>query len=106
VIGDAARRTWRNMSMVPNLIRILRRGLRGLSYLGMLEPAYYVNMCEGTNVDGTRMVSWHLHLIAWGEGRQKLKKRIDRLNQRRILLPIADGARFGRKRMISARGNV
>jgi hypothetical protein len=61
---------------VRNLIQTLRRGLRGLSYLGMLEPAYYVNVCPGTHVHGQRMVSWHSHLIAWGEGRKKLKKRI------------------------------
>jgi hypothetical protein len=37
------------------------------------------------------MVSWHLHLIAWGEGRKKLGKRIDRLKDKRVLLPIAHG---------------
>jgi hypothetical protein len=76
---------------VFQFIRILRRGLRGLSYLGLLEPAYYVNVCPGTYVHGKRMVSWHLHLIAWGEASKKLGKRIERLNARRILLPIADG---------------
>ena len=34
---------------IPGFIRRLRRGLRGLSYLGMIEPAYYVNVCEGTH---------------------------------------------------------
>jgi hypothetical protein len=82
-------------------IRILRRGLRGLSYLGMLEPAYYVNVCEGTHVDGKRLVSWHLHLIAWGEARKKLRKRIDRLNNQRILLPIADGLPAAHQKRIS-----
>jgi hypothetical protein len=67
----------------------------------MLEPAYYVNMCEGTHVHGKRMVSWHLHLIAWGEGRKKLKKRIDRLNKRRILLPIANGLAAAHQKRIS-----
>jgi hypothetical protein len=86
---------------VDEFIRILRRGLRGLSYLGMLEPAYYVNMCKGTHVDGKRMVSWHLHLIAWGEARKKLRKRIDRLNNQRILLPIADGLPAAHQKRIS-----
>jgi hypothetical protein len=86
---------------VPNLIQTLRRGLRGLSYLGMLEPAYYVNVCPGTHVHGKRMVSWHLHLIAWGEARKKLRKRIDRLNKRRILLPIADGLAAAHQKRIS-----
>ena len=86
---------------VFQFIRILRRGLRGLSYLGILEPAYYVNMCKGTHVQGKRMVSRHLHLIAWGEGRKKLRKRIDRLNNQRILLPIADGLPAAHQKRIS-----
>jgi hypothetical protein len=85
---------------ISRFIRILRRGLRGLSYLGMLEPAYYVNVCEGTHVHGKRMVSWHLHLIAWGESRKKLEKRIERLN-REILLPIADGLAAAHRKRIS-----
>jgi hypothetical protein len=86
---------------VHEFIRILRRGLRGLSYLGMLEPAYYVNVCNGTHVQGKRMVSWHLHLIAWGEARKKLGKRIDRLNNQRILLPIADDLSAAHQKRIS-----
>jgi hypothetical protein len=86
---------------VHEFIRILRRGLRGLSYLGMLEPAYYVNVCNGTHVQGKRMVSWHLHLIAWGEARKKLRKRIDRLNNQRILLPIADDLSAAHQKRIS-----
>jgi hypothetical protein len=76
---------------ISRFIRMLRRGLRGLSYLGMLEPAYYVNLCQGTHFYGKRTVSWHLHLIAWGEVQRKLAKRIARLNKEGILLPIADG---------------
>jgi hypothetical protein len=86
---------------VPRFISILRRGLRGLSYLGMLEPAYYVNVSEGTHVHGKRMVSWHLHLIAWGESHKKLRKRIDRLNDQQILLPIADGLPAAHQKRIS-----
>jgi hypothetical protein len=47
------------------------------------------------------MVSWHLHLIAWGEARKKLGQRIDRLNKRRILLPIADGLAAAHQKRIS-----
>jgi hypothetical protein len=90
---------------VSGFIRILRRGLRGLSYLGMLEPAYYVNLCKGTHAYGKRMVSWHLHLIAWGEAQRKLAKRITRLNDEGILLPIADGLPAADQRRI-LNGNV
>ena len=86
---------------IVRFIRILRRGLRGLSYLGMIEPAYYVNLCDGTHVHGKRRVSWHLHLIAWGEPRKKLKKRIDRLNEQAILLPLADGLAAAHQKRIS-----
>jgi hypothetical protein len=86
---------------IPRCIRILRRGLRGLSYVGMLEPAYYVNVCEGSHVHGNRMVSWHLHMIAWGESGKKLEKRIERLNKQAILLPIADGLVAAHQKRIS-----
>ena len=86
---------------ISRFIRILRRGLRGLSYLGMLEPGYYVNVCEGTHVHGNRTVSWHLHLIAWGEPREKVKNHIDRLNEHKILLPIADGLPAAHQKRIS-----
>jgi hypothetical protein len=86
---------------VSGFIRILRRELRGLSYLGMLEPAYYVNLCKGTYLYGKRMVSWHLHLIAWGEPRKKLAERTERLNDNAILLPIADGLAAAHQKRIS-----
>jgi hypothetical protein len=86
---------------VPRFIRLLRRGLRGLSYLGMVEPAYYVNVCEGTHVDGKRMVSWHVHLLAWGEGTSAIKTRIESLNKKGILLPVADGLAAAHQKRIS-----
>jgi hypothetical protein len=76
---------------IGQFIRILRRGLRGLSYIGMLEPAYYVNVCKGAHVHGKRLVSWHLHLLAWGESKSAIRTRIEGLNKESILLPIADG---------------
>jgi hypothetical protein len=58
-------------------------------------------MClKGTHVHGKRRVSWHLHLIAWGESSKKLKNRIERLN-REILLPIADGLAAAHQKRIS-----
>jgi hypothetical protein len=85
----------------PGFIRILRRGLRGLSYFGMIEPAYYVNMCQGTHVHAKRMVSWHLHLIAWGESKSAIRTRIEALNKDGILLPIADGLAPAHEKRIS-----
>jgi hypothetical protein len=86
---------------IAQFIRILRRGLRGLSYLGMIEPGYFVNVCEGTHVHGKRMVSWHLHLIAWGESKFAIRTRIEGLNEEGILLPIADGLAAAHQKRIS-----
>jgi hypothetical protein len=86
---------------ISRFVRILRRGLRGLSYWGMIEPAYYVNVCEGARMYGKRMISWHLHLLAWGASRAEMKTRIDTLNQQRILLPIADGLDAAHQKCIS-----
>jgi hypothetical protein len=85
---------------IAQFIRILRRGLRGLSYLGMIEPAYYTNVCEGTHVHGKRMVSWHLHLLAWGESKSAIKTRIEGLNEG-SLLPIADGLAAAHQKRVS-----
>jgi hypothetical protein len=85
---------------VAGFISLLVQGLQGLSYLGMLEPAYYVNVCDGLRIYGKRMVSWHVHLLAWGETREEMKKRIERLN-REFLLPIADGLAAGHQKCIS-----
>jgi hypothetical protein len=86
---------------ISRFIRILRRGLRGVSYLGMIEPAYYVNVCQGTHVHGKRLVSWHLHLIAWGISSREMKKRISGLNKSGVLLPIADGLAAAHQKCIS-----
>jgi hypothetical protein len=85
---------------ITRFVRILRRGLRGLSYFGMIEPAYYVNVCKEARIYGKRMVCWHLHLLAWGASRKEIRKRIERLN-RGILLPIADGLDAAHQKCIS-----
>jgi hypothetical protein len=86
---------------IRGFIQRLRRGLRRLSYFGMIEPAYYVNMCQGTHVYGKRMVSWHVHLLAWGESKSAIRTRIESLNKDGILLPIADGLAAAHQKQIS-----
>jgi hypothetical protein len=61
--------------------RKLQAGLRGLNYVGMVEPGLYVNVCPGTRWSSKKAVSWHLHAICWGENRRKIKKRFCRLNR-------------------------
>jgi len=85
---------------VAGFISLLVAGLQGLSYLGMLEPAYYVNVSDGVRIYGKRLVSWHVHLLAWGTSREKIKKRIKRLN-RKVLVPVADGLAAAHQKCIS-----
>jgi hypothetical protein len=85
---------------ITGFISLLVEGLHGLSYLGMLEPAYYVNVCEGVRIYGRRLVSWHIHLLAWGETREGMKERIERLN-RKILMPVAEGLAPAHQKCIS-----
>jgi len=67
----------------------------------MIEPAYYVNVCEGVGIHGRRMVSWHVHLLAWGETKSAIRTRIENLNNQGILLPIADGLAADHQKRIS-----
>jgi hypothetical protein len=60
--------------------RRLQAGMTGLSYLGMMEPALYVNVAPGTRWSNKKAVSWHLHLICWGGSRDQMKRRIGKLN--------------------------
>jgi hypothetical protein len=71
--------------------RRLRRGLAGLSYIGMVEPALYVNVAPGTRWSGKKAVSWHLHAISWGENREQMKVRFRRLNDDGMCRSIMDG---------------
>ena len=72
-------------------IKLLRRGLRGLNYLGMIEPAYFVDIQPGTYVSEKRTVCWHVHVIAWGTPRRKIKKRIEGLLAGNAYHPMANG---------------
>jgi hypothetical protein len=49
----------------------LRSGLRGLSHIGLIEPAYYVNLQKGIFFE-RRCMSWHLHALVWGTSQRKL----------------------------------
>ena len=71
--------------------RRLKYGLRGYSYLGMIEPAYYVNLQHGVRYAGKRCMFWHLHALVWGISRKELKKRLRKLVKAGRYLAIADG---------------
>jgi hypothetical protein len=59
-----------------NLIRIKRKlgaGLRGLSYIGMIEPGYYNVVYDELGNKGKNLVSWHGHFLVWGVPRSSLQ---------------------------------
>ena len=73
----------------------LRNGLRGMSYVAVIEPALYVNLQVGVRFQGKRCLSWHLHAVVWGLSKKEIKARIETLNASgrfRALAPGLDGA--------------
>jgi len=89
-----------NFVDIPRFKRQLRRGLAGLSYIGMVEPALYVNVAPGTRWSNKRAVSWHLHAICWGENRSEMKERFSRLNEDGIYRSIMDDGVGAHQRQI------
>jgi hypothetical protein len=73
--------------------RKLQAGLRGLHYVGMVEPGLYVNVAPGTRWSNKKAVSWHLHAVCWGQTRNETKKRFCRLNRDGWYLSILDSQR-------------
>jgi hypothetical protein len=92
--GCAARR----YSYVPfkplEAINYYRRGMRGLNYIAMLEPAIYASSsrkCPPVLKDLFRfepLVSWHTHGIAWGDDRKKLRARFNNIEARQLYVPL------------------
>jgi hypothetical protein len=78
---------------IRNFKRKLQAGLRGLSYVGMVEPGLYVNVAPGTRWSNKKAVSWHLHAVCWGENRREIKKRYCRLNRDGWYLSILNSQR-------------
>jgi hypothetical protein len=73
--------------------RKLQSGLRGLNYVGMVEPGLYVNVAPGTRWSNKKAASWHLHAICWGENRRQMKARFRRLNREGRYLSIMESQR-------------
>jgi hypothetical protein len=51
--------------------------------------------------DACAWVSWHVHLLAWGESKSAIRTRIEDLNKKGISLPIADGLAAAHQKQIS-----
>ena len=58
-----------------------RQELRGLDFVGMVEPAFYTNV--GDIMAGVRrVVSWHVHVIGWGVAAPRLTEIMSGINDR------------------------
>jgi hypothetical protein len=75
---------------IESIKKRLRSGLRGLSYFGVVEPAYYVNLQHGRFPERQCMF-WHLHALVWGISRKDLSGRLRELKASGRYIAIAEG---------------
>jgi hypothetical protein len=68
----------------------LRSGLSGQHYLGVVEPAYYVNLQHGRFAE-PRCMFWHLHALVWEISREALSALVRELEMSGRYIAIADG---------------
>ena len=57
---------------VKRIKRKLGAGLRGLSYIGMIEPGYYNVIYDEIGKQRKNVVSWHGHFLVWGVSEKQL----------------------------------
>ncbi len=91
---------------IAGMIRKLRYGLKGLSYVGIMDLGLYANIQPGTQYCSRKGVSWHLHLFAWGETRKEMKVRAKRMNELpdnyRPIIPRPEGVGFNWSQVTAA----
>jgi hypothetical protein len=79
----------------PDIARFknnLRVGLRGLSYLGAIEPAYYANVQNGSNIAAKKKcIFWHLHVLVWDITPKKFRTAVASMEASGKYKPLADG---------------
>jgi hypothetical protein len=80
----------------------LRRGLRGISHWGVIEPAYYANLQVGVRFQGKRCLFWHMHALAWGLSVRKMRKLIRKLEASGQYRAIAEGFKGAHSRRVKA----
>jgi hypothetical protein len=76
---------------LDKLKRHIRRGLRGLTYFGMIDVAHYSNLAAGVNFTAKKCLYWHFHAVVWGISEAAMKAHVRKLNKSRFFVPIADG---------------
>lgn len=81
--------------------RKLRIGLRGLSYLAIIEPAYYTNLKVDPSFQHERRLYWHLHAVVWGITKAKMKKVVHQLNKSDRYVPVVSGLKGAHAKAIT-----
>jgi hypothetical protein len=77
--------------------RKLGSGLKGLSYIGMIEPGYY-NVIYDELRKRKNVVSWHGHFLVWGIAKKQLAKHLAKTKPR--FTPIMPGLCAAHKKRI------
>jgi hypothetical protein len=68
------------MANIELFKRKLGGRMRGLNYIGMIEPAFYYNAFDVIGQQTPPLVSWHGHFLVWGIRRKRLSRMIKKLN--------------------------
>jgi hypothetical protein len=75
---------------IESIKKRLRSGLSGRHYLGVVEPAYYVNLQHGRFAE-PRCMFWHLHALVWGIRHEALSAFLRELEASGRYVAIAEG---------------
>jgi hypothetical protein len=78
--------------------RKLGSAIKGLSYVGMIEPGYYNNIYQSRE-KRKNIVSWHGHFLVWGVSRKELDRHLDKIRPR--FAPIMPGVCAVHKKTIN-----
>jgi hypothetical protein len=76
----------------------LGSGLKGLSYIGMIEPGYYNVIYDELGNKRKNVVSWHGHFLVWGITEERLAKYLAKTKPR--FTPIMPGLCAVHKKII------
>jgi hypothetical protein len=87
---------------IKGFLDYLRSGLRGYSYLGAIEPAYYSNVQAGIGARASqrKCVFWHLHVLLWGVTARECRQLVKKLNLSGRYQPIIQGFKGVHRKLI------
>lgn len=75
-----------NMKAIKKKLAV---GMRGLSHIGFIEPAFYVNWQADLRFSDKKCLSWHVHALVWGISSRELRRHIQDLNRSGKYRPVA-----------------